>query len=149
MITFREARRDDVGDVLALLADDYLGQTREQDSIGPYLEAFDRMQTEGGNTLIVGEDSEGAIIATYQITFISGLSLSAARRAQVESVRITSQMRGHGLGARMFADVETRARDAGCRLIQLTMNNSRTDAHRFYEGLGFIPSHIGFKRYLA
>ncbi|SLN11640.1 aminoalkylphosphonic acid N-acetyltransferase [Roseovarius litorisediminis] len=147
-LKFREARREDVASVVALLIDDTLGQGRELTDMAPYLAAFDRMQAEGGNTVIVGEDQTGAVVATYQLTLISGLSLSAARRAQVESVRIASHMRGHGLGHQMFADVEARARAAGCRLIQLTMNRTRTDSHRFYESLGFEASHIGFKLYL-
>ncbi|WP_306152256.1 GNAT family N-acetyltransferase [Roseovarius sp. MMSF_3281] len=148
MIRFRPATRADVAAVVALLADDMLGQGREADDLDRYLAAFDAMQAEGGNQLIVGEDKAGRVIATYQLTLISGLSLKAARRAQVESVRIARDRRGHGLGQRMFADVEARARAAGCRLIQLTMNATRTDSRRFYEGLGFEASHIGFKRYL-
>jgi GNAT superfamily N-acetyltransferase len=148
MSRFREATRADVAAVVGLLADDMLGHGREADDLDCYLAAFDAMQGEGGNQLIVGEDEAGAVIATYQLTLISGLSLKATRRAQVESVRIASGWRGQGLGHKMFADVEARARAAGCRLIQLTMNAARTDSHRFYEGLGFEASHVGFKRYL-
>ncbi len=148
MISFREATRDDIPAVIALLVDDALGQSREVATLRPYLEAFDRMQTEGGNIVIVGESADGRIVATCQLTFISGLSLSAARRAQVESVRVASHLRGQGVGAQMFAEVEARARAAGCRLIQLTMNQTRADARRFYQNLGFEASHTGFKRYL-
>jgi GNAT superfamily N-acetyltransferase len=148
MITFRPARRDEVAQVVALLRDDMLGQGRERGDMGEYLAAFDAMQVEGNNHLIVGVDAAGAVVATYQITMISGLSLLAARRAQVESVRIASPLRGQGLGHRMFEDVEARARAAGCRLIQLTMNATRTDSRRFYESLGFTASHLGFKRVL-
>jgi GNAT superfamily N-acetyltransferase len=42
-----------------------------------------------------------------------------------------------------------RARAAGCGLVQLTTDRSRTDAHRFYERLGFVPSHVGMKLDLA
>ncbi len=147
-IRFREGRRADVPAVVALMADDILGKGRETAGMDHYLAAFDAMQQEGGNRLIVGEDAAGAVVATYQLTFISGLSLSATRRAQIEGVRVAGHLRGQGVGAVMFADAEARARAAGCGLIQLTMNKSRTDSHRFYERLGFIPSHIGFKRYL-
>ncbi len=148
MTVFRPATRADVPDVLALLMDDMLGQGREHPDPAPYLAAFDAMQAEGNNHVIVGEDSTGRVIATYQLTFISGLSLAAARRAQVESVRVASDLRGQGVGAQMFADVRARARAAGCRLIQLTMNAARHDSHRFYETLGFTASHTGFKLYL-
>ncbi len=145
---FREATRDDVPAIVALLADDVLGASRELADLDAYFAAFDAMQSEGGNTLIVGEDARGALVATYQLTFISGLSLAAARRAQVESVRVASRLRGQGIGETMFADADKRARAAGCTLMQLTMNSTRTSAHRFYESLGFQPTHTGFKREL-
>ena len=37
----------------------------------------------------------------------------------------------------------------GCYRIQLTSNTARPDAHRFYERLGFVPSHVGFKMRLT
>ncbi len=148
-LTFREARREDVPAVVELLADDMLGATRERETLATYYAAFDAMQAEAGNRVIVGlDEATGEIVATYQLTFISGLSLAAARRAQVESVRVASAFRGQGVGRQMFDDVEKRARAAGCRLIQLTMNTTRKDSKRFYESLGFTASHIGFKRNL-
>ncbi len=143
MIRFRDATREDVPAVVALLADDALGASREGTDMAPYLAAFDAMQAEGGNLLIVGEEA-GRIVATCQLTFISGLSLRASRRAQVESVRVAADLRGRGIGALMMA--EARARAAGCTLLQLTTNRARGEAYRFYEGLGFTPSHIGFKK---
>ncbi|MDI3338588.1 GNAT family N-acetyltransferase [Defluviimonas aestuarii] len=147
MIRFREARRDDVPAIVALLRDDALGAEREGASLDDYYSAFDAIATEGGNTVIVGED-DGRIVATYQLTFITGLSLRATRRAQVESVRVAVDLRGQGIGQVMFADAEARARAADCGLMQLTMNADRHDARHFYERLGFTPSHTGFKRRL-
>ncbi|MDT8328530.1 MAG: GNAT family N-acetyltransferase [Roseovarius sp.] len=147
-LSFRTGRREDVAAVVALLADDVLGQGREKDDLAIYLVAFDAMQAEGNNHLIVGVDADETVLATYQLTFIRGLSLGASRRAQVESVRIARPLRGQGLGHQMFADVETRARAAGCALVQLTMNQSRIESRRFYESLGFTASHFGFKRAL-
>lgn len=148
-VTFRDARAADVPAVVAMLADDILGAARERDGLAVYLDAFDAMRAEGNNCVIVGETGAGEIVATCQVTFISGLSLAAARRAQVESVRVARAARGQGVGRQMFAEVEARARAAGCRLIQLTMNATRTDSHRFYESLGFVASHVGFKRDLG
>lgn len=147
MIRWREGRRDDVAAVVALLADDVLGATRETAGLDCYLAAFDAMAAEGGNRLIVGETADG-IVATYQITFISGLSLGAARRAQIEAVRVSATVRGQGVGAALVADAEARARAAGCALLQLTSNATREGALRFYEAQGFVASHVGFKRVL-
>lgn len=144
-VFFREALREDVPAVVALLRDDFLGVAREGDEMAPYMAAFEAMAAEGGNLLIVGEDA-GRIVATYQITFIAGLSLSAARRAQIEGVRVAADRRGEGIGRAMFTDAEERARAAGCRLMQLTMNAARTESRKVYERLGFEASHIGFKK---
>ncbi len=146
-VVFREATRADVPAVLDLLEDDRLGAAREGADLDHYLKAFDAMAAEGGNALIVGE-RDGIVVATYQLTFIAGLSLRATRRAQVESVRVASDLRGGGIGEAMLADAEARALAAGCGLMQLTMNATRADARRFYERIGFEPSHVGFKKAL-
>lgn len=146
-LVFRPAGRADVPAVVALLSDDMLGQGREIAGPARYLAAFDAMQAEGANQLIVG--TIGAdIVACYQLTCISGLSLSAARRAQIEGVRVASSRRGQGIGEALIHDAEARARAAGCTLLQFTTNKSRGDAHRFYDRLGFTASHIGYKKSL-
>lgn len=146
-VSFRPATRDDVAAVVALLSDDVLGKTREIGAIDTYRAAFDAMQAEGGNHLIVGIIG-AEIVACYQLTFISGLSLSATRRAQIEGVRVAAARRGQHIGEAMVEDAESRARAAGCSLLQFTTNKSRTEAHRFYDRLGFTPSHIGYKKSL-
>ncbi|MCU9848909.1 GNAT family N-acetyltransferase [Defluviimonas sp. WL0024] len=148
MTRFREGRREDVVAVIALLADDDYGAGRETAPLDAYLAAFDAMQAEGTNHLIVGE-RDGRIVATYQMTFITGLSHRATRRAQVESVRVAADLRGQGIGRAMMADAEARARAAGCRMMQLTTQKGRNRAREFYDRLGFTPSHIGYKRELS
>jgi len=146
-LTFRTATRDDVPAIVALLTDDILGATRETDDLAPYLAAFDQLQNEGGNQVIIGVQND-EIVATYQLIFISGLSLRAARRAQVESIRVVARLRGQGLGQAMMDNADKRARAAGCSLMQFTTNKTRNRAQAFYERLGFTPSHVGYKRSL-
>lgn len=144
-VSFRDATRADVPFVVAMLADDMLGRQREAAALESYLAAFDAMQAENGNLLIVGQD-RGQVIACYQLTLISGLSLAAARRALLEGVRVADSHRGQGVGQALIADAESRARVAGCTLLQFTTNKARKDAHRFYDRLGFTASHIGYKK---
>ena len=146
-VAFRPARVPDIAAVVGLLADDILGQGREGADLAPYLAAFEAMRTDPGNLLIVGEEA-GAVVACYQITYITGLSQSGARRAQIEGVRVAQDRRGSGIGTLLMADAEQRARDAGCRLMQFTTDKTRRDAHRFYDRMGFTPSHIGYKKTL-
>ncbi|MDT0682606.1 GNAT family N-acetyltransferase [Roseicyclus sp. F158] len=146
-ITFREAVRDEVPAIVALLRDDHMGKLREGSGMEAYLAAFDAMSKEGTNRQFVGVIN-GEVVACYQLTVISGLSLSASRRAQIEAVRVATHLRGQGHGARLVADAEARAREAGARLLQFTSNAERKDAHRFYQRLGYAASHTGFKKSL-
>lgn len=144
---FRPARQSDIAAIVALLTDDEMGAERERADLDPYEQAFAAMAEEAGNQIIVGE-LEGRLVATYQLTFISGLSRNATRRAQVEAVRVASDLRGQGIGRLMMQDAEARARAAGCRMMQLTTHATRNRARDFYDGLGFTPSHVGYKRVL-
>ncbi len=144
---FREAKRDDVPAIVGLLRDDALGAGREVADLGTYIAAFDAVAAEPFNTIVVME-SDGRIQGTYQLTLISGLSHRGTRRAQIESVRITADLRGRGLGRAMMADAERRARLAGASLLQLTTQSGRSRARDFYRALGFEPTHVGFKRRL-
>ena len=142
---FREALPSDVAKVVALLRDDELGAARETANMPSYFKAFYEMRSDPNNLLIVG-DLGGQLVATYHLTIIAGLTLAASKRAQLEGVRVASDLRGQGIGAALIADAEQRAALQGCKLMQLTMNSSREDADRFYQTQGFVPSHTGFKR---
>ena len=87
-------------------------------------------------------------MGTLQLTFIPYLTYEGGWRAQIEAVRITSALRGDGLGHDLFAWAIDRARERGCHLVQLTTDKRRADARRFYEALGFTASHEGMKLHL-
>lgn len=147
MVIFREARRSDVPAIVALLADDPLGGGREtvgEDVDAAYWRAFDAIDADLRNALIVA-DSDGEVVGTMQLTFIPGLSRRGAERAQIEGVRVRTDQRGGGLGRQMIEWAIEQARERGCRLLQLTTDKSRTEAHRFYASLGFQASHEGMK----
>jgi GNAT superfamily N-acetyltransferase len=144
-IIMRRARGGDVPAIVALLADDALGRTRESpDDLEPYRAAFAEIDGDPQHVLVVAE-REGRVIGTAQLTFLPGLSRRAATRAQIEGVRIGGAARGTGLGSMLIEWCVERARERGCAMVQLTSDASRTDAHRFYERLGFRPTHVGFK----
>lgn len=56
-----------------------------------------------------------------------------------------SDQRGTGLGERMMRWLIDTARERGADVVQLTSDVSREGAHRFYQRLGFQPTHVGFK----
>lgn len=132
---------------MALLAADQLGQAREDPTeplAGTYLEAFTTIDADPHNLLVVGEVA-GEVVATMQLTFIPYLTYQGSWRAQIEGVRVTADLRGRGLGRELLRWGIERARERGCRLVQLTSDKQREEAHRFYGDLGFRASHEGFK----
>jgi GNAT superfamily N-acetyltransferase len=91
-------------------------------------------------------ETEGRIVAALQLAFVPGLSRRGATRAIIESVRVSSDMRGRNVGTAIMKEAIRRAREAGCVLVQLTSDTRRTRAHLFYRRLGFLQSHFGFKK---
>jgi GNAT superfamily N-acetyltransferase len=146
-IIFREARIEDILEIIALLADDFLGQQRE-DLSEPlnenYIKAFQEIDADANNELIVAE-LDGKVIGTLQLTFTPSLSYRGSKRCTVESVRVDTSLRGKGIGREMMLWAIERAKEKGCISMQLTSHKDREDAHRFYEQLGFAKSHVGMK----
>lgn len=146
-LAFRRARRDDLPTIVALIADDQLGQARDDARLpldARYTDAFAAIGRDPNQILAVAEQ-DGAIVGCLQITFIPGVSRRGAWRGQIESVRVARHLRGGGIGAAMFRWAIEECRKRGCSLVQLYTDKSRVDAHRFYERLGFKASHEGMK----
>ena len=131
--------------IVAMLADDELGATRESpDDLAPYRKAFQDIDADPNQFLAVA-DRDGEVVGTMQLTYLPGLSRKGGTRAQIEAVRVRATERGTGLGSQLITWAVDQARERGCILVQLTTDTARTGAHRFYEQLGFTASHLGFK----
>jgi GNAT superfamily N-acetyltransferase len=144
-LIMRDATAADLPAIVALLADDKLGSTREDPAdLAPYQAAFAEVEADPNQRLIVAE-RDGVTVGTFQLSFIPGVAQQGLKRVMIEAVRVDAAERGSGLGTRMMEWAIEEARRAGCRQVQLTSNAERPDAHRFYERLGFVPSHVGFK----
>ena len=149
-IAIRPARREDAPRIAELILLGAANQTLTREQVAAevrdeiYLSAFDAVDASPDNRLFVAE-REGSVIGTYQLTLIPGLAYRGKRRAKLESVHVAPEWRGQGIGRVMVSSAIGQAREAGAGLVELTSNKSRTDAHRFYRGLGFQQSHEGFK----
>ena len=145
--TFRDATLADLPAIVALLAEDTLGEKREDASLPldpAYERAFHLIDANPDQRQIVAEKG-GAVIGTMQLTFIPGIAFRGAWRAQIEAVRVAGSLRGQGIGAKMINWAVEQCRARQCRMVQLTSDKSRDAAHRFYERLGWTRSHEGFK----
>jgi GNAT superfamily N-acetyltransferase len=149
-LVFRRATEQDVPAIIGLLADDTLGSSREatgRESIQQYLSAFRAVDADPNQFLLMVED-DARIVGTLQLTFIPGLSRGGQKRGLIEAVRVASDRRGEKIGEAMFAWALEKCRRESCGIVQLTTDKSRAEAHRFYERLGFEPSHVGYKMML-
>ncbi|NEC09825.1 GNAT family N-acetyltransferase [Streptomyces sp. SID7909] len=144
-LEIRRATADDLAEIVALLADDPLGAQRESPGdLAPYRAALRRLADDPNQHMMVAVREEH-VVGTLQLTVIPGLSRRGSTRSVIEGVRIHADERGSGLGTRLIQWAVDESRRQGCQLVQLTSDTSRTDAHRFYERLGFVASHVGFK----
>src|ERR1700730_2431725 len=134
-VTIRRARRDDVGFIIAMLADDPLGSARERlDDPLPesYFKAFEALDRDPNIELVVAQDGEGTVVGCLQLCILPGLSSQGAARC-----------RSRGIGEQLVQWALAQARAKGCKLVELLTHHTRLDAQRFYERLGFARSHVG------
>ncbi|MCR8572810.1 GNAT family N-acetyltransferase [Streptomyces sp. Isolate_219] len=144
-IEIRRATESDLPAIVAMLADDPLGASRESpDDPAPYRAAFEALTADPQQHLVVAVRA-GRTVGTLQLTVIPGLSRRGATRSIIEGVRIHRDERGGGLGTQLIEWAVAESRTLGCEMVQLTSDATRIDAHRFYERLGFEASHLGFK----
>lgn len=148
MIKFRKATINDISTIVEMIADDELGKKRENFKNplpNEYIKAFENINTDKNQELIVVENKNDEVIGTLQLSFIQYLTYRGGIRAQIEAVRIRKDQRGLGIGKTMFQWAINRAKERNAHLLQLTTDKKRPKAIQFYEDLGFIASHEGMK----
>ncbi|MCM3088958.1 Ribosomal protein S18 acetylase RimI [Bhargavaea ginsengi] len=146
-LKFRPAVRADLEGIVSMLADDSLGRNRENPALPlerSYEEAFLAISEDPNDELIVAE-ADGQLAGVLQLTLLPSITHRGSWRAMIEGVRTASTLRGRGIGRELIRHAIGLAEERGCRLVQLTTDKSRPDAIRFYEGLGFRPTHEGMK----
>lgn len=149
-MNFRKATKSDVQAIVEMIADDELGKIRENFQIPlpkEYYVAFENINSDENQELIVVENDNAEIIGTLQLSFIQYLTYQGGIRAQIEAVRIRKDQRGKGLGKLMFEWAIERAKQRQAHVLQLTTDKKRPDAIAFYKKLGFKDSHEGMKKH--
>ena len=150
-MTFRKAAEHDLSAIVAMIADDKLGKTRENFQVPlpkEYTDAFQRIDADENEELIVVENNAGEIVGTLQLSFLQYLTYQGGIRAQIEAVRVRKDQRGKGLGKELFHWAIERAKSKNAHVLQLTTDKKRPEAIGFYEDLGFVASHEGMKLHL-
>ena len=147
----RPAKKEDVPAIVAMLADDKLGKTREEYKEPlpeVYFEAYTNITRDPNQELMVVINSNDDVIGTLQLTFIAYFTYRGGTRAQIEAVRIHKDYRGKGIGKLVFKWCIARAKEKGAHVVQLTTDKKRPEALQFYEDLGFRASHEGMRLHL-
>lgn len=146
-LIIRRARETDLTDIIAMFAADDKGghgDTTDTDAFEDYLKAFYIIDASQNENLFVAERS-GEVVGTFQLLFTRTLTGRGSLTMILEAVQTRPDMRSRGIGKAMVEYAVEEARRRDCRMLQLTSNATRTDAHRFYERHGFEKSHAGFK----
>lgn len=96
---------------------------------------FDRIQSEAGHALLVARTSNGTPCGWIHLR--PELSLETGSKLEVAALVIDEKLRGLGIGAKLMNAGENWAQKNGFRIVHLRSNVIRSDAHRFYERLGY------------
>jgi ribosomal protein S18 acetylase RimI-like enzyme len=145
-VTIRRARRDDVGTIVAMLADDRLGSAREriEDPLpASYFQAFEKVDRDPNIQLVVAEQGDGAVVGCLQLCILPGLSSQGTSRGLIEDVRVAGHCRSRGIGEQLVQWALGESRSNGCKMVELLTHSTRVDAQRFYARLGFTANHVG------
>jgi GNAT superfamily N-acetyltransferase len=152
-MTLRRTDESDLDALINLLSDDAVSASRgdvaAETDRPAYSSALAQIIADPDNELLVTTDGGGAAVGTFQLTRIPGMARRGSTRLLVEAVRVRSDLRSAGIGGAMMRWVTTTAAEQlDAHLVQLTSDAARADAHRFYERLGFMASHVGFKYFV-
>jgi GNAT superfamily N-acetyltransferase len=146
-LTVRDATEAELPRIVELLAQLSLDDPRED--LGPplpesYREAFRQVAADTRQPQLVLE-KRGRVVGTASLIIVPNLSHRGRPYAIVENVVVDSAERGTGYGEELIRHAIEVARRAGCYKLSLTSNKRRSDAHRFYERLGFRATHEGYR----
>lgn len=157
-LIIREARVTEVESIVGLIAGESLretvaGSADRRGDAGPLRGALARLNQDPNNlqlVLVLGGEDEGKgndtdVVGCLQVTRIPGLFRNGESRVHLEAIRIAPGHRGRGLGLRLLQAVIDNIEDTSVDGVQLMSDDRRTDAARFYERVGFVGSHRGFK----
>ncbi|MBC7890619.1 MAG: GNAT family N-acetyltransferase [Sphingobacteriaceae bacterium] len=125
----------------------YLYETALEDPKTVSLEAatvlFRKMQTYPDYMLYLAETPAG-VVGTFALLIMDNLGHFGTPSGVVEDVAVRPDQQVQGIGKRMMDFALERCREKGCYKLTLSSNLRRTEAHRFYESLGFMKHGFSF-----
>ena len=116
--------------------------------LGDAVRTWESILGQDGHFVLVAEVA-GEIVGTADLLIVVNLTHELRPWAIVEHLVVATHARRRGIGRALLADAVARAEAAGCYKVQLLSRKERSDAHRFYEAVGFERAADGFRRYFA
>ena len=102
-----------------------------------HAEALDHLlQTHPTVFLMLARDDQGRAVG-YALCQKTISSFEGAPSVNLHDIYLEESLRGEGVGSRMIARIEAKARAMGCRKITLEVDRENTGAQRLYTALGF------------
>lgn|GEM_PF-24050 len=131
-VVIRDATIADAPQVAALLAE--LGYPTSAEIMSERLRAF----IDAGEIALMAFDGEHAVgFMSLHLTPVLHRPTAVGR---ITAMVVTEQARGQRIGQQLVEAGERMLAERGCALVEVTSNRVRTDAHRFYERLGYLAT---------
>ena len=142
-IEVREAVAADAAEVVRLLAQ--LGHSQPAGDPAARLAAF---FDQGDHVLVAVQapSAPGSSLVGALTLHIMPVMHRAGPIGRLTAVIVDEAARGKGVGRALVAAAEVLLRERGCAMIEITSNKKRTDAHAFYEGLGYTATSFRFAK---
>ena len=138
MICVRNATADDAEAIQGLI--DQLGYSVTPADVGTRLAVMEA----AGQAVLVAE-SDGKLIGCASTSTMIVLHRPAPV-GRISMMVVDEGSRGKGIGAQLAAAAERLLADKGCQLVEVTSNLRRTDAHAFWERLGYERTSARFAK---
>ena len=90
----------------------------------------------GGTTYFVADNKE-RIVATCYVAIIPNITRRCAPIGFIENIITAADHRRRGIGRKLLTAAVEYAKAQGCYKVILQSGITRTEAHRFYEAVGF------------
>ena len=145
-IEVREAGLADAAEVVRLLAQ--LGHEQPAGDPAGRLAAF----LEQGERVLVAArapSAPGSPLVGVVTLHVMAVMHRAGPIGRLTALVVDEGERGKGVGRALVAVSEAFLLERGCAMIEITSNRRRTDAHAFYERLGYTITSFRFAKQLG
>lgn len=142
----RKAVKEDLVGIMGLF-----GCMHPEDGLVNYekiLEVFEQIELDSRRVILVAEESSKGIIGTIDFFYVPNLTREARPWGGVENLVVHPDERRQGIGGALIQTVVNLAKAVDCYKIQLVSHNSRVEAHRLYDEMGFSAPVRGYRYYL-